>query len=166
MRIPSSLSSFGRFARLGIGIAVLFGAMSANAAVYSHHVAAGPWGVHSGTTVAGPNGVVHTSRTVVDRGQSGWWHGNAAFVGYSGPRAGYYFAPGYGYYAVPHGYAHATWVVGSAYPVAMRRYVVVQPAIYGLAAAPAGYGWYYAGSNFVLVALATGVIAQSVAGGW
>lgn len=154
--------------RLALGLSALglgFGT-AADAAVYHHSVVATPYGVHRGTTVATPYGVAHTGTTVVDRGQPGWWHGNTAFVGYAGLRPGYYFAPGYGYYAVPHGYAHATWVVGAPFPVTMRRYVVVQPAVYGLGPAPVGYGWYYAGSNFVLVALATGVIAQSVAGGW
>jgi Ni/Co efflux regulator RcnB len=142
----------------------------ADAAVYGHHSAtvAGPNGVvhHGGTTVATPNGVYHAGHTTIDRGRSGWWHGQAGFVGYTGARAGYYFAPGYGYYAIPRGYTRTTWVVGATLPPVMRSYVVVQPTVYGLAPAPAGYGWYYAGTNLVLVSLATGVIAQSIAGGW
>nr|WP_246544085.1 RcnB family protein [Novosphingobium profundi] len=48
----------------------------------------------------------------------------------------------------------------------MRRYVVVNPAGYGLAPPPPGYGWYFAGTNFVLIRQSSGVIVQSVAGGW
>lgn len=151
---------------VALGIFAATTGTSADAVVVRHNAVAGPNGFHSGTTIAGPNGVVHTGTTVVDRGNAGWWHGHSAFVGYAGPRAGYYFAPGYGYYGIPRGYAHATWTVGATLPVTMRRYVVVRPAGYGLVAAPPGYGWYYAGTNFVLVALASGVIAQSVAGGW
>jgi Ni/Co efflux regulator RcnB len=155
-----------RSTALALGLVGALSAIPAEAAVVRHHSVAGPNGYHGGTTVAGPRGVVHTSTTVVDRGRPGWWHGHSAFVGYTGARSGYYFAPGYGYYPIPHGYGRTTWVVGGTLPVAMRRYVVVQPTSFGLVAAPAGYGWYYAGTNFVLVALATGVIAQSVAGGW
>jgi Ni/Co efflux regulator RcnB len=103
---------------------------------------------------------------IIDRGRPGWWRGNPAFVGYSGVRRGYYFAPGYGYYAAPIGYGPAAWVVGVTLPRPMRRYVVVEPAAYGLAPPPPGQAWYYAGSNFVLVTRANGVIVQSVAGGW
>ena len=103
---------------------------------------------------------------VIDRSRPGWWRGQPTFVGYTGPRRGYYFAPGYGYYAVPHGYVGRPFVAGVVLPVPMRTYVVVRPAIYGLAPAPAGYAWYYAGSGMVLAAIATGMIVQSVAGGW
>jgi Ni/Co efflux regulator RcnB len=104
--------------------------------------------------------------TVIDRGRPGWWRGNPAFVGYAGIRPGYYYAPGYGYYAVPRAYARTAWVVGATLPLPMRRYAVVEPAAYGLRPPPFGYGWYYAGTNFVLVAGGSGVIVQSVAGGW
>lgn len=102
---------------------------------------------------------------VVDRGRPGWWYGNPAFAGYAGPRPGYYFAPGYGYYAVPRGYAGRPFVVGATLPVAMRAYAVPDPGWYGLRPAPPGYAWYYAGTSLVLAA-ANGAIIQSVAGGW
>lgn len=108
----------------------------------------------------------HGTTVVVDRGRAGWWHGNPAFAAYVGPRGGYYYAPGYGYYAIPRGYARTTWVVGGTLPSTMRRYVVVNPAVYGLRLPPPGFGWYYAGTNFVLVSRSRGVIVQSVAGGW
>lgn len=160
---PSLKSSVLAF---GFSLATFVAGGPASAQLVRHHEVAGPHGYHSGTTVAGPRGVVHTGTTVVDRSRPGWWHGLSAFVGYSGARPGHYFAPGYGYYPIPHGYTRSVWVVGTPFPATMRRYVVINPVGYGLTPAPAGYGWYYAGTNFVLIALATGVIAQSVAGGW
>lgn len=120
----------------------------------------------TGRTVVIDRGPARTRAVVVDRSRPGWWRGNPAFVGYAGPRAGYYFAPGHGYYAVPRGYYGRPFVAGAVIPVPMRRYVVVQPAMYGLAPAPVGYGWYYAGTSLVLASIATGVIVQSIAGGW
>lgn len=103
---------------------------------------------------------------VVDRARPGWWRGRPDFVLYAGPRRGYYFAPGYGYYLPPRGFYGRRWVVGVALPVPMRRYVVVDPIVYGLRVPPPGYRWYYAGDRIVLAAIATGIIMESVAGGW
>ncbi|PNU05590.1 hypothetical protein A8V01_15630 [Novosphingobium guangzhouense] len=103
---------------------------------------------------------------IIDRSRPGWWRGNTLFVAYTGPRAGYYFAPGYGYYAVPRAYFGRNFVVGAVVPLPMRSYVIVTPAIYGLRPAPPNYRWYYAGPNIVLAHVSTGVIIQSVAGGW
>lgn len=103
---------------------------------------------------------------VIDRSRPGWWRGRPGFVGYAGPRPGYYFAPGYGYYVIPRGYVGRPFVAGVVLPPPMRTYVVVSPAMYGLAPAPVGYSWYYAGTGMVLVAISTGIIVQSVAGGW
>jgi|GEM_PF-3871716 len=163
---------------LTLGVAGGVVASPADAQVVRHREAAGPNGTVRQTGAAGPNGAIQRTNvttpngnvyrhtTVVDRGQPGWWHGHAAFVGYTGPRAGYYYAPGYGYYAIPVGYAHTTWVVGVTLPPPMRTYVVIQPADYGLPAPPPGYNWYYAGTNFVLVSVSSGVIVRSVSGGW
>ncbi|GEM_PF-2039891 len=103
---------------------------------------------------------------IIDRSRPGWWRDNPAFVGYVGPRPGYYFAPGHGYYVVPPGYYGRPFVAGVVIPLPMRRYVVIQPALYGLAPPPPGYAWYYAGTSLVLAATTTGMIVQSVAGGW
>lgn len=118
-----------------------------------------------GATVSGP---AYASRTtvVVDRSQPGWWRGQAGFVAYSGPRAGFAYAPGYGYYAVTYSPFGGVWVVGAPFPPSLHRYVVVTPAMYGLSPAPVGYGWYYAGNNFVMVRHSTGVVTRTVAGGW
>lgn len=106
------------------------------------------------------------STVVIDRSRPGWWRGNPAFVGYIGPRPGYYFAPGYGYYPVPRGYTGRVFVVGTVVPPPMRTYVVVRPTVYGLRPPPPGYRWYYAGTSFVLAATSNGVIVQAVVGGW
>lgn len=103
---------------------------------------------------------------VVDRSSPGWWRGNPAFAAYAGARPAHYYAPGYGYYPVPRGYIGRPFVAGVVLPAAMRRYVVVQPAVYGLAVPAPGYGWYYAGSSFVLIDTDSGMIVQSVVGGW
>lgn len=103
---------------------------------------------------------------VIDRTRRGWWRGRSDFVVYAGPRRGYYFAPGYGYYLPPRGFYGRRWVAGARLPVPMRRYVVVDPIVYGLRMPPPGYRWYYAGDRIVLAATATGIIMESVAGGW
>lgn len=103
---------------------------------------------------------------VVDRTRPGWWRGRRDFIVYAGPRRGYYFAPGYGYYLPPRGFYGRRFVAGVVLPVPMRRYVVVDPVVYGLRPPPPGYRWYYAGDRIVLAAIATGIIMESVAGGW
>ncbi len=121
---------------------------------------------HHDRTVVVDRGPVRTRTIVIDRSRPGWWRGNPVFVGYAGPRPGYYFAPGHGYYVIPRGYYGRPFVAGVVIPPPMRRYVVIQPAVYGLAPPPPGYAWFYAGTSLVLAAVATGVIVQSVAGGW
>lgn len=113
-----------------------------------------------------PSNGVYRRTTVIDRGRPGWWYGQPGFEGYHGPRAGQWYAPGYGYYAAARVHHGTRWVVGGTLPASMRRYVVVSPAIYGLTPAAVGYGWFFAGTNIVLVRVSTGVIVQSVAGGW
>jgi Ni/Co efflux regulator RcnB len=142
----------------GCGAAVLF-PTGANAQIHRQ-------GPPSGRAIIVDRGPARSHVVVVDRSRPGWWRGQPAFVGYVGPRRGYYFAPGYGYYAIPRGYWQRPFVAGVVLPVRMRAYVVVAPATYGLAPAPAGYAWYYAGPGMVLAATSTGVIVQSVAGGW
>jgi Ni/Co efflux regulator RcnB len=117
-------------------------------------------------TIAPRTGVVHSRTVIVDRGRPGWWRGHPEFSQYHGPRHGHYFAPGYGYYPIPHRHVHSVWIVGGMLPLSMRHYVVVNPVGYGLSPAPAGHVWCYAGTNFVLISRNTGIIIQSVAGGW
>ena len=51
-------------------------------------------------------------------------------------------------------------------PRAYRGYYVQEPSYYGLRPAPRGQRWIYADGNFVLMAVASGLIAQVVANGY
>jgi Ni/Co efflux regulator RcnB len=87
------------------------------------------------------------------------WRGRPEWRGYGGPRAGYWYAPGYGYRPMARG---AAWRRGGYVPGAYRTYYVQEPAYYRLAPAPMGYRWVYGDNSFVLMALATGMIASVV----
>lgn len=103
---------------------------------------------------------------VVDRSRPNWWRGHRLFRSYRGPRTGYFYAPGYGYYRIPKGYSGRSFVVGTIVPGDMRRYLVADPGAFGLAAAPKGHAWIFAGNNIALVESSTGLIVRSVPGGW
>lgn len=110
----------------------------------------------------------HTPVTIVrvDRRPPYWWRGRPEFVGYAGVRRGYYFAPGFGYVAVPREYWGRRWVVGGVLPPPLRRYYVVDPLAYGVALPPPGYAWVYAGDGIVLTAIATGLIVDALQHLW
>jgi Ni/Co efflux regulator RcnB len=88
-----------------------------------------------------------------------WRGGRPEWRGYGGPRSGYWYAPGYGYRPMARG---VVWRRGGYVPVVYRTYYVQEPRYYGLAPAPYGYRWVYADGNFVLMAIATGLIASVV----
>jgi Ni/Co efflux regulator RcnB len=98
-----------------------------------------------------------------DRHREDTWRDRSEWRGYHGQRSGYWYAPGYGYQPVRHGYA---WRRGGYVPRAYRSYYVQDPYYYGLAPAPRGYRWVYADGNFVLMAIATGLIAQVILNGY
>jgi Ni/Co efflux regulator RcnB len=95
-----------------------------------------------------------------DRGRPDSWRGRAERREFHGPRAGYWYAPGYGYRPMAR---HYVWRRGGYVPRAYRGYYVQDPYYYGLSAPPRGYRWVYADGNFVLMALATGLIANVIA---
>jgi Ni/Co efflux regulator RcnB len=99
-----------------------------------------------------------------DRRYAESWRHRNEWRDFRGPRAGYWYAPGYGYR--PYYDNRAVWRRGAYVPVAYRHYYVQDPYYYGLRAPPRGYGWVYADGNFVLMALATGLIAEVIANGW
>jgi len=100
-----------------------------------------------------------------DRRRADTWRDRAEWRGYRGARAGYWYAPGYGYYrSDPRFRGH--WRRGGYVPVTYRTYYVQDPYYYGLRAAPPGYRWVYADNNFVLMALASGLIADVIANGY
>jgi Ni/Co efflux regulator RcnB len=87
------------------------------------------------------------------------WRGRPEWRGYGGPRGGYWYAPGYGYRPFERGVA---WRRGEYVPRAYRAYYVQEPTYYRLSPAPVGYRWVYGDGNFVLMALASGMIASVV----
>lgn len=95
-----------------------------------------------------------------DRRRADTWRNRAEWRDYRGARSGYWYAPGYGYRPYARNYA---WRTGRYVPVAYRTYYVQDPYYYGLRAPPPGHRWVYADGNFVLMALATGLIASVVA---
>jgi len=98
-----------------------------------------------------------------DRNRADTWRGRSEWRDYRGARRGYSYAPGYGYYRANPGYA---WRRGGYVPRSYRSYYVQDPYYYGLRAAPAGHRWVYADGNFVLMALASGLIANVVLNGY
>lgn len=91
-----------------------------------------------------------------------WWRTYPAYRAYAGPRRGYFYAPGHGYYSVPAPYWGRVWARGVVVPLALRRYPVVDLALYRLPPPRAGHGWYHVDNDIVLISLATGLIVDSL----
>lgn len=100
-----------------------------------------------------------------DRRRADTWRDRAEWRGYRGARAGYWYAPGYGYRPQDRRYANV-WRRGARVPVIYRNYYVQDPYYYGLQPAPYGHRWIYADGNFVLMSVASGLIAQVIMGGY
>jgi Ni/Co efflux regulator RcnB len=98
-----------------------------------------------------------------NRARAETWRNRSEWREYRGARSGYWYAPGYGYRSYNRGY---TWRRGGYVPVAYRTYYVQDPYYYGLHAPPRGHRWVYADGNFVLMALATGLIANVIVNGY
>lgn len=88
------------------------------------------------------------------------WHRPPPPAAYRGARAGYWYAPGYGYYPVAPRYYGYGWRVGGVVPYAYRRYVVVNPGYYRLPPAPASQAWIYVGNRIALIHTANGTIVR------
>lgn len=95
-----------------------------------------------------------------NRARAETWRNRTEWRDYRGARSGYWYAPGYGYRPVVRGY---NWRRGAYVPRAYRSYYVQDPYYYGLSAPPRGHRWVYADGNFVLMAVATGLIASVIA---
>ena len=115
--------------------------------------------------IARDRGEVRESQRAVryDRRRADTWRDRAEWRGYRGARNGYWYAPGYGYQRMNRGH---NWRRGAYVPSSYRRYYVQDPYYYGLRAPPPGHRWVYADGNFVLMALATGLIANVIANGY
>ncbi len=97
-----------------------------------------------------------------DRARADSWRGRPEWNAYRGSRAGYWYAPGYGYRP----YSHFGWRRGAYVPPIYRSYYVQDWGYYGLRPPPPGYRWIYADGNFVLMAVATGLIADLIVHGY
>jgi Ni/Co efflux regulator RcnB len=100
-----------------------------------------------------------------DRGRADSWRGRAEWRDFRGARPGYWYAPGYGYRPYDARYRNA-WRRGGYVPPAYRGYYVQDWGYYGLRAPPPGYRWVYADGNFVMMAAATGLIADVILRGY
>ena len=101
-----------------------------------------------------------------DRNNRNWWRGRNDFRGYNGRRAGYWYAPGYGYRQIDRRWANYRWARGAVVPYGYRSFYVQDPFFYGLRPAPYGTRWVYIDNNLVLMSLATGVIMDIVYGAY
>lgn len=97
-----------------------------------------------------------------DRNNRNWWRGRSDFRGYNGRRAGYWYAPGYGYRQIDRRWANYRWAKGAIVPYGYRNFYVQDPYFYGLRPAPYGYRWIYVDNNLVLMSMATGLIADII----
>jgi Ni/Co efflux regulator RcnB len=101
-----------------------------------------------------------------DRNRADSWRGRNEWRDFRGARPGYWYAPGYGYRPMDRRWARHDWRRGGYVPPAYRGYYVQDPYYYGLRTPPHGYRWVYANNNFVLMALASGLIADVVSNGY
>ncbi len=97
-----------------------------------------------------------------DRGHRETWEHRPEWRTFRGVRPGYWYAPGYGYYRVNPRWHAGYWRRGAYVPPPYRRLYVQDWGYYGLRPPPPGYRWVYADGNFVLMALATGLIANAI----
>jgi Ni/Co efflux regulator RcnB len=100
-----------------------------------------------------------------DRRRVESWRGRPEWNGYRGARPGYWYAPGYGYQRMDPRF-RSSWRRGAYVPGPYRHYYVQDWGYYGLRPPPSGYRWVYADGNFVLMALASGLIADVIVNGY
>jgi Ni/Co efflux regulator RcnB len=97
-----------------------------------------------------------------DRGRAESWRDRAEWRDFRGMRRGYWYAPGYGYRPI----SRYGWRRGAYVPAPYRSYYVQDWGYYGLRPPPPGYRWIYADGNFVLMAIASGLIADVLIHGY
>ena len=103
---------------------------------------------------------------VRDRADREWWRGRHEFAGYAGPRAGYFYAPGYGYYRVTPAYVGLALRAGVILPPPLRHYRVANVALFRLRPAPYGHAWVHVDNDIVLISLASGMILDVLLDVW
>jgi Ni/Co efflux regulator RcnB len=92
------------------------------------------------------------------RGNSNWWRGRPEFRGYEGERAGFWFAPGFGYLTLPATYRGHHWGVGEYMPAVFWEYRVANWTAYGLYPAPYGCAWVWIEGGVALIDLTDGYV--------
>jgi Ni/Co efflux regulator RcnB len=95
-----------------------------------------------------------------------WWRGRSGWEGYHGRRAHYYYAPGWGYYAIPAAYWATVWAVGDYLPEVFWQYEIVDYAGYGLYPPPPGCAWVWLNGDIALVDLDDGAIIDIAHNVW
>jgi Ni/Co efflux regulator RcnB len=95
-----------------------------------------------------------------------WWRGRPGWGGWGGFRVGFYFAPGWGYYSIPHEYWGHRWVVGEYLPDYFWRYQINDYWSYGLDAPPPGCSWIWLNGNIALIDLGDGYIVDMAYNVW
>jgi len=101
------------------------------------------------------------------RDNRGW--DSQRYNGYNYNNRWYYGAPPVTYYSSPSYYpGYRAFSRGQYLPPYYRNSYVNDYGRYGLYAPPRGYGWNRAGNDYVLAALATGLILEVISGnnGW
>jgi Ni/Co efflux regulator RcnB len=92
-----------------------------------------------------------------------WWRGRPEWRDYAGPRRGWAYAPGYGYYRMdPKYYENGGWRRGQYVPAELRAHYVRDPAFFRVRQAPRGYAWIWCGPDILLVSMDTGLILDVV----
>jgi Ni/Co efflux regulator RcnB len=92
------------------------------------------------------------------RGDRTWWRGRAEWRDYKGERAGFWYAPGYGYYPVERAVWGHAWRRGEYLPDSYRHRPVTDWGYFGVRAPPRGYAWVWCGRQIALVSQSSGLI--------
>lgn len=95
-----------------------------------------------------------------------WWRGRPEFRLYVGARAGFWFAPGYGYYRVPETYRDRHWEAGEYLPAFMWEYQVADWSDYDLPPPPYGCAWVWIDGGVALIDLSDGYVLEVQYGLW
>ncbi len=102
-----------------------------------------------------------------NRGRSNdWWRNDRGFRGYTGFRSGFYFAPNYGYYAVPRQYFGQRYYEGGYLPSIFWRYSLSDYRTYGLGYPPPGTQWVAVDNTIYLIDSYDGYIIEVIHDAW
>ncbi len=99
-----------------------------------------------------------------DRRNPQWWRGRSEFRDYAGPRQGFWYTPGRGYYRPDPRWYGYRWAVGGFVPYQYRTYYVSNPVFYGLPVAPYGLRYIYLNNQIALIDVRNGRIVSLLTG--